>query len=140
MLPLASPSLLFLVAVATNPLHGLFFSSWSIFGFVPGALFYPHRLYEYGLGILGAVLWTRSFISRGRGSPLALLLFLAAILAPLLSNVAFLARGDLFPFDITPLGFTVSIAFFSYAIFRHQMLDIVPIARRARRCATPLKV
>jgi signal transduction histidine kinase len=131
MVPLAAPSVLFFLAVASNPLHGLFFSSWDIYDFTPGILFYPHRFYEYALGILGAVLWSRSFAGAVRENRFMISLFFAAILVPLLSNLLFLAWEDLPPFDPTPIGFTVSIAFFSLAIFRHRLLDIIPVARRA---------
>jgi signal transduction histidine kinase len=129
--PLIAPSLLFFVAVATNPLHHLFFASWDIFDFLPGPLFYPHRIYEYSLGIVAAVLWGRDYLKEGRGTPITLWLFFAAILAPLATNIISLLDDDVLLFDLTPVGFTVSIVFFSVAIFRRQLLDITPLARRA---------
>jgi signal transduction histidine kinase len=131
MAPIAAPSALFFLAVVSNPIHGLFFASWDIYGFSPGILFYPHRAYEYGLGIVGAILWSRGVAGSGRNHRFTVSMFFAAILAPLSSNVIFLVRADLFPFDPTPIGFTLSIVFLSVTIFRWQLLDIVPVARRA---------
>lgn len=131
MVPIAAPSALFFLAVASNPTHGLFFASWDIYGFAPGTLFYPHRAYEYAIGIAAAILWSRTHAGAAREHRFTISIFFAAILVPLLSNILFLVRGDLFPFDLTPLGFTLSIAFLSVAIFRRRLLDIIPVARRA---------
>ncbi len=127
---LAAPSALFLVAVVTNPLHHLFFAEWDISGFVPGPLFYPHRIYEYVLGLIAAGLWMQAHLRNDRARPVMAWLFSAAVVAPLLSNVAALFRPAAFPLDITPLGFAVSASLLTVGVFRHSLLDITPAARR----------
>ncbi len=134
---LSAPSALFLAAVVTNPLHHLFFAAWDIYGFSPGVLFYPHRAYEYSLGLLAAGLWVRAYVRAGRRRPVMIWLFAAAIIAPLLSNVAFLVHPRVFPFDVTPLGFALSLSLLSIGVFQNYLLDITPVARRAALLHSP---
>ena len=57
---------------------------------------------------------------------------LAAVMAPWLGNVLYLFEKSPLPhLDLTPMAFTVSGVACAIGLFRHRLLDIVPLARAA---------
>lgn len=86
-----------------------------------------HVLYSYVVMVAAAVL-VLEFLYRSRsvyrGQAAALL---GATVIPTAANVLFVA--DVFPFDPMPIGYLITGALFTVAIFRYQLVDIVPIAR-----------
>ncbi|WP_254764387.1 histidine kinase N-terminal 7TM domain-containing protein [Natrinema marinum] len=86
-----------------------------------------HILYSYVVMLAAAVL-VLEFLYRSRsvyrGQAVALL---SAMVIPTASNVLYVA--GVFPFDPTPVGYLITGVLFTVAIFRYQLVDIVPIAR-----------
>ncbi|QSW99399.1 histidine kinase N-terminal 7TM domain-containing protein [Haloterrigena alkaliphila] len=86
-----------------------------------------HTLYSYLLLVTASVL-VLEFLYRSRsvyrGQAAALL---GATIVPALANLAYLT--EMFPFDPMPIGYLVSGALLTVAIFRYQLVDVVPIAR-----------
>lgn len=124
----------------TNELHGLIWmsnelgkiGSLSVRVFTFGAWFWIHAAYSYLLLFLGTFQLFKSAIRsphfyRGQIVPL-----LVAVVAPWLGNILFIYGLSPIPnLDITPFGFTLTGLALAWSLFRHHLLDIMPIAREA---------
>ena len=97
-----------------------------------GPWFWIHVLYSYGLLLAGAavLLWHLAQSQRRyrfQIAAVALLPFLAAV-----PNIAYLFGAEwLPPIDPTPPAFAVGSVLAWLALFRHGLLDLVPVARHA---------
>jgi PAS domain S-box-containing protein len=95
--------------------------------FTFGPAFQIHALYSYALTlatgalVLGMLYRTRA-IYRGQ-----FVVLLAAVVVPLVANVV--AVAGWVSFDSTPVGFVLADAFYTIAIVRYRLIDLVPIAR-----------
>jgi PAS domain S-box-containing protein len=101
-------------------------------GTLHGPLFWVHTLIAYTAVFAGLAACVRTLISaRGPYRHQAKLLLLGAVL-PLLVNMAHLAGLTGLPpsLDITPIALGGTGLAFAYAVRRHQMLTISPIARQ----------
>ena len=129
---------------ATNQVHGLF---WTSRGFEPAAerwgsivvhrrqfepLFYLYLLYTVTAALAGIYCLLRAAFGSAsvyRRQRLALITGSgAALTAGLLFAVG---RQPLVPdwLDLSPVGFAVMGLCFGYAVFRHRLLELVPVAR-----------
>ena len=132
------------VAVWTNPWHGLF---WADHSFVTaggltvedptwGPLFWVAVVYGYVLVAVAAALLVRLVYQSDYLYTDQSALLLVGIATPFLANVA-----DLFvlvepgTLDPTPYAFTVTGVAFGYALFRRQLFDLVPATRQLGRNA-----
>ncbi|WP_432576738.1 diguanylate cyclase, partial [Kineococcus esterisolvens] len=129
---------LVLVAVATDPLHHLFFRSTGYvgdpahFSVVFGPLFWVHTAWCYGLLALAVAHLVRA----RRRAPAVLRHQITSVLvaaaAPLAGNVVNISAPDLFAGqDFTPLCFTVTALVSARAVLRQGLLGVVPVARAA---------
>lgn len=130
-----------LITLATNPTHGLFYEGvyltqvgdlsllvWTAAN--AGPAFWVHVLYSYSVLVVSTVLLLRFAITSNRfykGQTATLIL---GALIPLGVNLAVLSDSVPQYIDITPLGFALGVLVLAAGIFRFQLLDIVPIARR----------
>ena len=127
-----------LVLVWTNEKHGLIWSQYSFFRessltFLDktyGVWFWIHGAYSYLLLVVASVLILRSIISSRstlRKQGIALIL---ALLAPWVGNIIYLLNISPIPgLDATPLAFAFSGLMLLLAVFRFQLLNILPMAR-----------
>lgn len=95
-----------------------------------GAGFWVNTLYSYALillafGILGvSSLRAHPFFRR------QYLIILAGSIIPFAASILTqLGYSELAGLDITPISFGISSIIFAYAIFRHQFMDLLPVAR-----------
>lgn len=136
MLPLAVPSVLFLLTVATNPWHYLFYSHFDFWGDSFGPAFYLHQAYNYALILAGLILCAKNFTKQFEEKRMQAMLFAVAILVPIAANILYLF--DWFelvfcfepPFDITPITCNISLLLFVLATYKYRFFDDVKIARR----------
>ncbi len=128
-----------LVLAATNEAHRLIWSGFSPGGgpggrlllYEHGVFFWVHAGYSYLLLAATAVLLLQVvFRYRGVHRKQALLLLLAFPL-PWTGNALYLAglAGSGRGYDFTPVGFAFAGLFLLWAMFRLQLVDIVPVAR-----------
>ncbi|MDH4138900.1 MAG: PAS domain-containing protein, partial [Anaerolineae bacterium] len=124
--------------VWTSEAHGLFFqsASFSQAGFLTtldevtwGPWFWVHTAYSYLLLLLGMILIVLTIVRSFhlyRRQAVALLL---GTFLPLVINV--LATFGLIPPNLYPMSFSFTLMglVFAWTIFRHQFLDLVPVAR-----------
>ncbi len=128
-----------LLLTATNEAHRLIWSKFTpaegtgqgllIYGH--GPFFWVHAGYSYLiLAATTALLLLAFFRYRGIHRKQALLLLLAFPL-PWAGNALYLAglAGGTIGYDFTPVGFALAGLFLLWAMFRLQLVDIIPIAR-----------
>jgi diguanylate cyclase (GGDEF)-like protein len=125
-----------LVAAATNGLHQLV---WTGFTIVPGGMnlvMYSHgwfafviSLYALMVAIVGAALLT-GFALRSktpyRRQSLALL---GAVLLPLLAEIAYISNPEILPGVDPSVTMALSGALMAVGLVRFRLLDLVPVAR-----------
>ena len=97
-----------------------------------GPWFWIHTVYSYLLTFLGALLIFLAMLRapglyRQQGWAL-----LAGIVLPWIGNAIYLSgRSRLPTLDLTSIAFTLSAIIFGWAVFRFQLLDLLPVARDA---------
>lgn len=131
-LPLVTMGLLL-----TNNSHRLFWASaaldmqggFRLLSTTNGPWFWVHAAYTYTLIMAGLVLIVRALLrwpAQYRGQMYFILL---ATLTPLIANVITVFQLLPVRIDLTPFAFTVTGIGMGYALFRHRLLDLAPIAR-----------
>lgn len=127
-----------IVALVTDPLHHLFYTSIntvqtngsSQLALVYGPAFWLHTIYSYTLLFIGTlVLLSFSFRTPGLYRSQAWVLVISALI-PWILNVLYLVH--IFPLpgvDPTPLGFTISGLALILGVYRYHLLDLTPLAR-----------
>ena len=124
---------------ATNEAHHLIWSAFSPAGgsgeqllvYDHGPFFWVHAGYSYLLLVATTVFLLLAFFRfKGVHRKQALILLLAFPL-PWVGNALYLAglAGGARGYDFTPVGFAFSGLFLLWAMFRLQLVDIVPVAR-----------
>ncbi len=116
-------SLFHYMAVITNDWHHLYYTVFTREKLVHGVFFYTNVVSVYLLVIAGAVFLFRDFAGRKearRGRQL----ILASVLVPVCLNGLYLAGIVRPEFDITPLGFGVSVILVFLATMKYQFLEV----------------
>lgn len=116
-IPLLLSSFHFL-CVLTNPFHHCYYRIFSLEKVTHGIFFYTNVIETYVFVMMGAVLLYRRMEGMGRS------LIILSVLVPVMMNAIYitgLVRAD---FDITPLGFAVSVILVMWATVKYQFLDL----------------
>lgn len=120
-------SLIFLCAV-TNPLHGRYYSEFSMDGIVHGPIFYIMQVYTYLVMLIGIVLVCKKCFEikeRSRGQAVLLTLGTAV---PLIINLLTLADVITLEFALTPISFAFSGILVLLATYRYGFLNVNEVA------------
>jgi signal transduction histidine kinase len=127
---LGTPSLIFFLIAATNPLHHLFYATYTFYRDTFGPVFYLLSGYTYLLTLAGIVLFLLGMFRLRRTELRGEFLLVAAAVIPLIINAVYTYRlfGFRQKFDYTPLFMTLSLAFFGIAAFRSRFLGVLPSA------------
>jgi len=137
--------------VASNPIHGWMFKvQWpavsdhfTSVGRTYGPWFWIYTTYAYGLIAASVVIFARAAHVRMGNRRVQAWMMLAGSLIPIVLNGFYLASPDSFyQLDFTPVAFSLSGVVFAVGLFRFNMLDLTPIARReiVRSMADPVVV
>ncbi len=125
---------LMLALVLTNERHGLVWASMEItvstldarIRYGPG--FYVHAVWAYGLAMVAA--WI--LVTRFAASPLYRRQLAVVALGTgffLVVSLLHITRLVSFPLDPTPLAFAIVLASLGWAMRRHRLFELVPVAR-----------
>ena len=125
------------IIIWTNDTHHWFWATEEFIqegGFllrnsVNGFWFWVHAAYSYVLILTGTVMIVRALMrwpAQYRGQ---MVWILCAISAPWLANIVTIFKLLPIIIDLTPFAFTVTGVGMAFALFRHRLLDLVPIAR-----------
>ena len=139
---LSAISAAYIVLVWTNPHHGLIRESFGVQSVDGGSLvlidqvfgpaFWVHAVYGYGLMAVGTLLFAQLFVWAPRVYRRQVGLLLVGATVPMATNVAF--HADLYApagLDLTAFSFVITGVLFFVAMYRYQLLDLVPIARES---------
>lgn len=120
----------------TNDLHGLIWKHYSftpVNGFLalsvtPGAWFFVHVFYSYTLIVGGAAMIAFEFFPAPRLYRIQSEWIIVGAAIPLVVNAVYSFRlVPNFGMDYTPLAFSFACLAFIIGIYRHRLLDIVPV-------------
>jgi len=125
-----------LLLAITNEMHLQIWSSWNIepigetlvLHLEHGVAFWVNIVFTYLLLVLSTVLIVRTLVHRSglyRGQMGSMLVGIAA---PWIGNVVSNLGLLPFPIDLTPFGFTITGIAIAWGIFRHNLMNIAPIA------------
>ncbi|GAB3683292.1 hypothetical protein GCM10028857_10610 [Salinarchaeum chitinilyticum] len=123
---LAVEPVLVVALTATNPWHGLMWSSVEEAGQL-GPAFVGHTIYSFGLLLIGIGLLvqqtfrTKAIYRRQAG------FILLGVTAPFVAQVLWLLGAT--ARDFTPIAFAITGAAVAWAITQNRLIDLVPIAR-----------
>lgn len=128
-----------LMLVWTTEYHGMIWRSTEIhiddalvsLAVTYGTWFWIHFAYSYISLLLGTILLLKSQRLTSSVIDQQVTLVVIGALIPWLGNIVYILRLIPGPnIDITPFTFMLSGLSFGWALFRRQLLDIVPVARR----------
>jgi PAS domain S-box-containing protein len=125
------PAFFTIAALATNPLHHLFFRAFPVHGRPQfGPLFYAYVAYAYPmvLGGVGLFLAATRRMWNTAAWRSAALLATSALLPVGASVLAILGWLPIF-YDPTPAMLGCSLVILTFGVFRYQLLEALPIAR-----------
>lgn len=122
----------------TTERHGLVWADQSVADtpwgpmtyYAYGPWFWVHTGYSYLVILAGSLLillhlFQTPLVYRWQAFNIVL-----AVFAPLLANVGFVTRMQPAWLDFTPSAFTITMALLTWDVFRLQLLNVVPFARR----------
>ncbi|WP_424019604.1 histidine kinase N-terminal 7TM domain-containing protein [Halorientalis pallida] len=122
------------VVAFTNPLHGLFFDVNGLdaarpmgYAIEPAFGFVANTVYNYALLVAGTVMLLGFAIDAAATYRYQTGAILVAVAVPWLSHV--LRTAGLVPAGTTPIAFAVTGGALVWAVFRAQLLDLVPVGR-----------
>ena len=109
------------LCILTNEWHHLYYRDFSVDRVVHGPVFYVNVVVTYLFTVSGAVIL---YLKMGKKHPLARRLVVASVLVPVALNALYLL-GFVDPsFDITPLGFAISVFLVMMAAFKYSFLNL----------------
>jgi diguanylate cyclase (GGDEF)-like protein/PAS domain S-box-containing protein len=132
LLLLAIEPVLTLLLLWTDNLHGLFYAGMRSTGTIlnGGPWFWIHVTYSYSIYLVMVVFFAWEYRHASHLYRRQIGTILIGFLLPWVGNV--ISFSKILPFknlDITPFVFILSGLVFAYGLFRHGLMDIVPVAQ-----------
>ena len=131
------------IGVITNPLHHIFYKSFDIGRVTRGPMFYTNVFATYFFVVAGSVILYMNLTAdkigdsgvdsendtnedsvksdRARNGQL---LIVASVLIPVFLNIVYLSKLFMLTFDITPLGFGISVILVMLATMKYNFMDV----------------
>lgn len=107
--------------VLTNDLHHLYYIEFTADKIQHGPLFFTNVVSTYFLTIVGSVILYKNM---NRGERLARRLVVASVLVPVVLNAIYLSGLVRPSFDITPLGFAISVVLVTRATWKYRFMNL----------------
>jgi len=132
------PLIIFVLAI-TNEFHGLIWSSLTtqttdigviqIYNY--GFFVYINVVYAYTLILIGTIRLFWFMFSSVKFQKQQILLVIIAAIVPWIANFFYLFKLNPLPgVELTPLAFTITGILFSFSIFKYQLFELVPFAKK----------
>ncbi|NJN67865.1 MAG: PAS domain S-box protein [Chloroflexaceae bacterium] len=123
----------------TNPIHHLIWPDYPVYQdgsfLIPvrvfGSWFAVHALWGYGLLLSGVAVLVHTIVTSRPPYRLQAAMLLIAIVVIIVPDMVFVfgvVPG--MTLTLTPFGYAISAPFTAWALFRHRLLDLVPVAYR----------
>lgn len=119
------PSMLLFFVVLTNPLHHLFYKTYTFFSDSFGLFFYVHVVITYIFMIISIFLLLRGAFTQKSTTRKAISLVIGALL-PLLVNLNYVMHWIEPMFDFTPIVYNFSLIILGFAAFHFDFFNFVP--------------
>lgn len=116
-------SVLHFVLVLTNPWHHLYYTVFEMEQVIHGIFFYTNVVITYLFTFAGAVILYRN-LGAGEEEKKEKLLIIISVLVPVFLNLIYLTGLVQPSFDITPLGFAISILCVLCATIKYRFMDL----------------
>ena len=95
-----------------------------------GPWYWVHAAYSYALMAIGTLILVRGLRRFPPPYRRQTVLMITGALVPWVSNLLYLSRAlPTTGLDLTPIGFTVSGACFTWGLYRYRLFGLVPVAR-----------
>ena len=111
------------IIVLTNPLHHLYYQEFTLDQVEHGMFFYTNVIVTYIFVLLGAIILYKN-LDKQQEQDGAKGLIVASVLAPVFLNAVHLSGLIEASFDITPLGFGISVLCVFMATLKYRFLDL----------------
>ena len=130
--------LITLLLVFTTEYHGLIWSRYYIsqaggfssLGVVHGFWFWIYWIYAYLLLLVGTYFIVRLIRHKHGLYRRQIAALIVAVIAPWIGNFIYITGlTPITNLDLTPFGFTVAVVSTAWAIFRFQLINLLPLAR-----------
>lgn len=117
------------ILILTNNLHHLYYTSFSTSLISHGIAFYFNAIEIYAYIIIGAFVLSKRIKEVRKSDPSITrkyggVLIIAAVITPLILSLLYLTGLIKTSFDITPLGFAISVILVRIATARYQFFDM----------------
>jgi len=121
--------------VFTNEYHHLVWRSIQLFGIgnlkiiTPeyGTWFWIHAIYSYATFLIGSLLLIAESLKFSRTHRKKSFTLILASSLPIITSTVYVSR--IYPFDLTPLSFSLSMILLFLCVYKLKLIDIVPLAR-----------
>ena len=122
----------------TNEHHRLFYSNFYVdltgpfprFALERGPLYLVGTINSYLTLVTAMVFLVIKFISASRTYRRQISIIIVGALFPWIANILYITGLNPFPYlNLTPLSFVATGTLMAWGLFRHQLLDVLPIAR-----------
>ncbi|MCB2145342.1 MAG: PAS domain S-box protein [Deltaproteobacteria bacterium] len=132
--------LLTLVGVYTNDRHHLIWvSAWiessgpvPTMAYLRGIGFWVFVGFSYSLLLAATLVLFHTFLGTGKLERRNFFVLMVGLAAPWVSNILYLIEiAPIRHLDLTPFAFAISGVTFFWGVIRHQILELIPIARDA---------
>ncbi|KAA0018431.1 MAG: PAS domain S-box protein [Thermoplasmata archaeon] len=121
--------------VFTNEYHHLVWRSIQLFGIgnlkiiTPeyGTWFWIHAIYSYATFLIGSLLLIAESLKFSRTHRKKSFTLILASSLPIITSTVYVSR--IYPFDLTPLSFSLSMILLFLCVYKLKLIGIVPLAR-----------
>ncbi len=117
------------VGVISNPLHHMFYKRFEYGNITRGPLFYTNVFSTYLFVVMGSMILYNNLTvdkndSKSNNARNGQLLIVASVLIPVFLNIVYLSKLFKLTFDITPLGFGISVILVMLATMKYNFMDV----------------
>jgi signal transduction histidine kinase len=112
----------------TNPYLNLFYTYFDVNKRTYGIVFWINIFSTYLYVCFGTIIFIKYLIKTIGNEKKQSFIFSISIIIPLLANIFYVSKVIEISFDITPIGFGISLLFLYFVIFRYRFLNAMPVA------------
>jgi diguanylate cyclase (GGDEF)-like protein len=137
MIPVFTVSAVTFIIHVTARYHNLFYidmavdftSSFPVFTFKPGIWYYVHNIYLHFAILILFYHLIMGYLKKEGAFRSQIIIMLAGSMFPWVGHILYLSGYCPHGIDTNPMFFSITAIFFSIALFKYRLLDLLPVAR-----------